>query len=141
MSNKVDLFDSTYGNFQEQVLAEIRCDTFGEDIGQNSWITVDEYDTFYGWLGLSAGAHVLEVASGSGGPALHLARTHGCQITGIDVNEEGSATANQAALAAQVTDVKFQFADANQRLPFEDSTFDAVMCMAQSFPVVAPAKV
>src|SRR5436190_8296319 len=50
MSNQVDLYNSTYGNFKEQVLAEIRKESYGEDIGQNSWITTDEYDMFYSWL-------------------------------------------------------------------------------------------
>ena len=48
MSKPVDLFNSTYGNFEEKVLAEIRRETYGEDIGQTSWITTDEYDTFHG---------------------------------------------------------------------------------------------
>ena len=61
----VDLYNSTYSNFQEGVLAEIRRETYGEDIGQNSWITTGEFDTFYGWLNLSADDHVLEIASGS----------------------------------------------------------------------------
>ena len=129
MSNQVDLYNSTYGNFQEQVLAEIRQETYGEDIGQNSWITTSEYDTFYSWLNLSAGDHLLEVASGSGGPALYLARKFKCQITGLDINEEGLKTANQSARDASIPGAKFQFADVNQRLPFDDETFDAVMCM------------
>ena len=129
MSRQVDLYNSTYGNFQEQVLAEIRRDTYGEDIGQNSWITTDEYDTFYSWLELSAGDHVLEVASGSGGPALYLAKKFKCRITGIDINEEGIKTANQHALDSKITDVQFQLADVNQRLPFDDETFDAVICI------------
>jgi SAM-dependent methyltransferase len=129
MSNKVDLYNSTYGNFQEQVLSAVRKETYGEDIGQNSWITTDEYDTFYGWLNLSAGARVLEVASGSGGPALYLAKKFKCKITGLDINEEGIKTANQHALDANITDAKFQLVDVNQRLPFDDETFDAVMCV------------
>lgn len=129
MPNQVDLYNSAYGNFQEQVLAEIRMETYGEDIGQNSWITTSEYDTFYSWLNLSAGDHLLELASGSGGPALYLARKFKCQITGLDINEEGLKTANQSAREATITGVKFQFADVNQRLPFDDETFDAVMCM------------
>ena len=128
MSKQVDLYNSTYGNFQERVLAEIRRDTYGEDIGQNSWITTSEYDMFFSWLNLSAGEHVLEIASGSGGPALYLAQKFKCQITGLDINEEGVRTANQHALDANITDAKFQLADVNQRLPFEDETFDAVMC-------------
>lgn len=129
MSNQVDLFNNTYSNFKEQVLAEIRRETYGEDIGQNSWITTDEYDIFFGWLGLSRQAHVLEVASGSGGPAIYLARQHGCRVTGVDINEHGLATARQAALDAQITNVVFQFADIDQRLPFENYAFDAIMCI------------
>lgn len=129
MSNQVDLYNSTYGNFAEQVLAEVRRETYGVDIGQNSWITTDEYDTFYSWLDLVPGDHVLEIASGSGGPALYLAQKYRCRITGIDINEEGIKTANQQALDAKVPDVKFQLADVNQRFPFDDGSFDAVMCM------------
>lgn len=129
MANQVDLFDSTYGNFEEKVLAEIRRETYGEDIGQTSWITTDEYDTFYGWLNLSPGDHVLEIASGSGGPALYLSNKFKCCITGLDINEEGVKTANQSALNANITDAKFQLADVNQGLPFDGETFDAVMCM------------
>lgn len=129
MSKQVDLFDSNYGNFNERVLAEIRRDTFGEDIGQTSWITVDEYDRFYRWLDLSAGNHLLEVASGSGGPSLYLARKFNVRITGIDINEEGIKTANQAAINANISDAKFQLADVNQSLPFDDDTFDGLMCI------------
>lgn len=129
MSKQVDLYDSTYGNFQEQVLAEIRRETYGEDIGQNSWITADEYETFYSWLDLSVGDHVLEIASGSGGPALYLAKKFQCRITGLDINEEGIKTANQQALDANITGAKFQLADVNQRLPFGNNSFDAVMCI------------
>lgn len=129
MSNQVDLYNSTYGNFKERVLAEIRRETYGEDIGQNSWITTDEYDTFYDWLGLAGKAHVLEVASGSGGPAIYLARRHGCRVTGIDINEEGITTSRQAALDAGISDADFQSADGDKRLPFDDNSFDAVMCI------------
>ncbi|MGH2426574.1 MAG: hypothetical protein ACRDF1_09885 [bacterium] len=46
MSDRVDLYNSTYGNFTEQVLAAIRRETYGEDIGQNSWVTADERFVF-----------------------------------------------------------------------------------------------
>ncbi len=46
MSAHIDLFYNTYANFTEQVLASVRAATFGEDIGQNSWVTADEYEGF-----------------------------------------------------------------------------------------------
>jgi cyclopropane fatty-acyl-phospholipid synthase-like methyltransferase len=129
MAKQVDLYNSTYGNFEAQVLAEIRRETYEEDIGQNSWITTDEYDTFYSWLNLSAGDHVLEVASGSGGPALYLAKKFKCRITGLDINEEGIKTANQSAVNANIADTQFQLANVDEPLPFDDATFDALMCI------------
>jgi len=49
MAKRVDLFDSTYTHFTRQVLETIREETFGQDIGQNSWNTVEEYDRFLSW--------------------------------------------------------------------------------------------
>jgi cyclopropane fatty-acyl-phospholipid synthase-like methyltransferase len=123
------MFYNTYGHFSEQVLAEIRKDTYGEDIGQNSWITTDEYDTFYSWLNLSPNDHLLEIACGSGGPALYLARKFKCHITGLDINEEAVKTADQQALDSGLQNVSFRLADVTRPLPFDDQTFDAVMCM------------
>jgi hypothetical protein len=56
MPVRVDLFDSTYSHFSEKVLDVIRKETFGTDIGQNSWVTVDEYERFIPWLELAADA-------------------------------------------------------------------------------------
>lgn len=130
MAERVDLFDSTYSHFTDRVLDAIRKETFGVDIGQNSWVTVDEYERFLSWLDLAAGHHVLEVASGSGGPALYLARTTGCRVTGIDSNESGVATASRmAAEFGEAQNVRFRAADASSRLPFEEGSFDALLCI------------
>ena len=130
MSKRVDLFDSTYSHFTEQVLEAVRKDTFGQDIGQNSWVTVEEYDRFISWLDLTPECHVLEVASGSGGPALYLANRLNCRVTGIDANENGVATATQSAAEHNQTDrVTFKVADANARLPFAEESFDAILCI------------
>jgi SAM-dependent methyltransferase len=130
MEKRVDLFDSTYSHFTQQVLEKIREETFGDDIGQNSWNTVEEYDLFLSWLDLQREHHVLEVASGSGGPACYLAEHWGCRVTGIDANEAGVATASQRAADSKQSDrVIFTVADANSRLPFVDDWFDALLCI------------
>ena len=117
-ANRVDLFDSTYSHFTEQVLDAVRKETFGEDIGQNSWLTRDEYDRFIGWLHVEGGHRVLEVASGSGGPAGYLAGQSGCHVTGIDSNEFGIATATRAAAESNLTDRMKFIAAASTRLAF-----------------------
>jgi SAM-dependent methyltransferase len=130
LTQRVDLFDSTYGHFTQDVLAVIRRETFGPDIGQNSWLTVEEYDRFISWLKLQPEQHVLEVASGSGGPALYLADRAGCHVTGIDSNQHGVAEATRAALESEHSHrINFRVADANSPLPFANDTFDALVCI------------
>src|SRR5688500_4755479 len=130
MTERIDLFYNTYGHFTEQVLGAVREETFGRDIGQNSWLTADEYDRFISWLALAPGQHVLEVASGSGGPALYLSARAGCRVTGIDANESGVATATHSAAGADAApQASFQTADANAPLPFADDLFDALVCI------------
>jgi len=130
MAERIDLFDSTYTNFTEQVLEAIREETFIRDIGQNSWLTVEEYDRFISWLRLAPEHHVLEVASGAGGPALYLADRVSCRVTGVDANESGVATATQSAVKSnQTRRLSFRVADANAPLPFEDNAFDALVCI------------
>jgi SAM-dependent methyltransferase len=130
MPERIDLFDSTYQHFTERTLDAIRKDTFGVDIGQNSWLTVDEYDRLLPQLALAPTSHVLEVASGSGGPALYVARTFGCRVTGIDANESGIATASKAAAAAGLGgQVEFRDVDATGPLPFDEAAFDALICI------------
>src|SRR5213592_1411466 len=130
MAKRIDLFDSTYSHFTRQVLETIREETFGQDIGQNSWTTVDEYDRFLSWLDLRPEHHVLEIASGSGGPGLYVAKRTGCSVTGIDANEAGVATATQSAADSNQADrLTFTVADANSPLPFDDDSFDAILCI------------
>ena len=130
LTERVDLYDSTYRHLEHPVLDAIRKATFGEDIGQNSWITVEEYDRLLAGLDIADGEELLEVATGSGGPAMHLAALTGCRVTGIDANPHGVETASRRAQAAGMADrVRFQVADANARLPFADDSFDGLVCM------------
>ena len=130
MDAPVDLFDSTYGHFTDDVLDAVRKETYGTDIGQNSWLTVDEYERLVPCLVLSAGDHLLEVACGSGGPARWVARATGCSVVGIDVNAHAIATAKKLIGGTpQETRVSFRLVDANAPLPFDDGSFDGLICI------------
>lgn len=123
-------YDAAYGRFADELCASIRREAFGEDIGQNSWLTADEQRRFCGWLGLDSSSELLEVGSGSGGPALYTAAMTGCRVTGVDIHEAGVAAANEAARERGLTErVHFVCADARKRLLFDNGSFDAVICI------------
>src|SRR6476469_9394377 len=121
---------STYANFDESVLEQVRRETYGEDIGQFGWVTAEEFRRFLSWLDLGPGSDVLDVACGTGGPALFIAQTTGCRVTGIDINEDGIRTANRMALARGMSEqAHFLQGNAGQPLPFDDASFDAITCI------------
>jgi SAM-dependent methyltransferase len=137
MNQKVDLYDSAYENFEAEVLGRVRRKTYGDDFGQNSWTTADEYRGWAGWLGLGQDSDLLEAGSGSGGPAIFVSKLTGCRVTGIDINEHGIANGREEAAKHGVGErVSFRKADADSRLPFAGGSFDAVISVdaANHFP-------
>jgi len=88
-TSSVDLYNNVYADFTSRAEAAVRQETYGEDLGQSSWLTAQEWLEFAARLGIGAGVEVLEVGSGSGGPAVYLALARGCRVTGVDINEHG----------------------------------------------------
>jgi ubiquinone/menaquinone biosynthesis C-methylase UbiE len=122
----VPLYASAYAGFTAR--DQVRRATYGDDLGQSGWVTSDELDRFAEWLGLGAGSHLLDVGCGSGGPALRLAETKGASVVGIDLLEEGIATATRLAKERGLGDrARFVSVDAGAPLPFDDQSFDAVI--------------
>ncbi len=75
------------------------------------------------------GEHVLDVACGTGAPALQVARKVGAQgwVVATDLNEEPLKIAAERAKQRGLTNVRFERADVHQ-LPFPDNEFDLVTC-------------
>ena len=72
------------------------------------------------------GKKVLDVGCGIGGPCRMLADVYGCELTGIDLNEEYIRTAIKLSeLVGLSQQTSFLQGDATQ-LPFEAHSFDAV---------------
>jgi cyclopropane fatty-acyl-phospholipid synthase-like methyltransferase len=123
-------YNANYGNFQTELYAQIRREAFGEDIGQNSWLTSDEQDRFFEWLDLSPEKVLLDVACGAGGPALRIAAATGCSVVGIDVHEQAVMTASSLATQRGLAErAEFRTIDATRSLPFSDASFDAITCI------------
>jgi ubiquinone/menaquinone biosynthesis C-methylase UbiE len=127
MSARVDLYNTYYDKFSADAQSIVRAETYGEDIGQSSWMTADELRHFIKLLGIDASTNVLEVGSGSGGPALFLATETGCKLTGVDVNEFGIKNANALARERGLESrAEFKLTDAAKPLTSDDKSFDVI---------------
>ena len=127
MSQAVNLYDNAYGNYELDVYREVRIETYGEDLGQTSWVTTEESSEIPRLLQLTSESRVLEVGCGSGRYALQVAEVVGCRLIGVDINGPGVANASQLARARNMESrVSFEQCDVSKRLPFQDQSFDAV---------------
>jgi SAM-dependent methyltransferase len=123
-------YGTYYRNFGAEAYAEIRRVEFGEDLGQNNWQTLPELERFAAQLELAEGARLLDVCCGAGGLSVHLARLTGCDVTGVDLEESGLQNGRRAAeVAGLEARVRFVRADASKPLPFEEGSYDAVLCI------------
>ncbi|MGB8065817.1 MAG: class I SAM-dependent methyltransferase [Candidatus Sulfotelmatobacter sp.] len=126
MADKVDLYDGAYGNYEAELYRQIRIETYGEDLGQTSWVTTEESNQIPQILDLAPHSFVFELGCGSGRYALQFAKRSGCRILGVDINESGVRTACRLAEAAQMSpECRFEQCDASKRLPYTDGHFDA----------------
>ena len=123
-------YDAQYSQSASRLYGEIRTAAFGEDIGQNGWLTADEHDLFIRWLDLDPRCTLLDVASGSGGTTLRMAHLTDCTVHGIDIHPQGVDAATAAAHDRGMTGrATFQVGDASRPLPFADATFDGLVCI------------
>jgi SAM-dependent methyltransferase len=84
---------------------------------------------FVGRIGLTDDMEVLDIGSGIGGPARHMAREHGVRVIGIDLTPEYVTVAEMLTQRAGLADrVEFRQGSA-AALPFDDEAFDAATLM------------
>jgi SAM-dependent methyltransferase len=84
-------------------------------------------------LRLGPDTHVLDIACGRGGPALVLASTFGCRITGVEKSPEFSAAAQaRAAEAGLAPLIDIVVADARE-FPLAPGSWDVALCLGATF--------
>jgi SAM-dependent methyltransferase len=82
-------------------------------------------------LSLGPESHVLDIASGKGGPARLLAETFGCRLTCVERAPEFVATARERTAVAGLEDrIEIVQADADT---YELGHYDAALCLGASF--------
>src|SRR5215467_14187277 len=127
MPPEFDLYDGLYARLAADPHQAVRRETYDEDLGQASWISLAEAREWFRLLDLRDGRAALEIACGSGGITCRMAQETGATCTGVDINARGieAARAQAQNLASRVS---FQLVDAGRRLPFPGESFDVVFC-------------
>jgi SAM-dependent methyltransferase len=82
-------------------------------------------------LGLHPGSHVLDVASGRGGPALILAQSFGCRLTCLERAPEFAAAARER-VAAEGLDDRIEIIETDAST-YELGRYDVALCLGATF--------
>jgi SAM-dependent methyltransferase len=85
------------------------------------------------WLRLGPETRVLDIACGRGGPAVLLASTFGCRITGVERASEFVATARERITAAGMEDLVEIIESGGRNFPLEPGAWDAALCLGATF--------
>ena len=124
-----EFYSAQYARFGSDIAVEIRREVYGEDQGQQGWRTLDEQAQIAALIDRRP-CHVLDIGCGSGGPSLALVAATGCTLTGIDREASAIEQAQRLASERGLSDkARFVAGDCRDRLPFEDGSFDVVVCI------------
>ncbi|MDZ4735398.1 MAG: class I SAM-dependent methyltransferase [Rhodospirillaceae bacterium] len=128
----------THGALGDAILAAARENAANPDrLTVRDLSAVDEFhlggvgatEHFVPQLGIAPDSHWLDVGSGIGGAARHVADRHGCRVTGIDLVTEFCAVARLLTETVGLSDrVRFHEGSA-LAMPFADGTFDGAYTM------------
>jgi tocopherol O-methyltransferase len=121
----LDLYEELWGEHVHHGFWDLgeRPDSDGADRKSATDRLVRELVSF---ADVPAGAKVLDVGCGIGGPALHLAGTHGCTVRGVTLSADQAKRANEKAREAGLAGLaSFVQQDAMSNT-FPDESFDVV---------------
>jgi SAM-dependent methyltransferase len=127
-SDSPSFYRGQYRRFASPLAAEIRRLVYGEDLGQQGWRALDEQEAIVRIV--SGRALALDVACGSGGPSLALVQRARCGVIGLDAEEAAVSWARREADRLGLAGLaRFETHNCDLPLPFEDQTFDVVICI------------
>ena len=119
-----------YGLFDSPLMRQLRLESYGEDIGQHSWVTASELRADIARLGLSDSSHLLDLGCGPCGPLSFMMAAVGCHGTGTELSAPALVVGRTRAISLGLQDsLVLVEADLNEALPFADESFDAAMSL------------
>lgn len=108
----------------------------GDRVPPEALKVVDEFhiggaeatDALLAKLDIGERSAVLDIGSGVGGPARHVALRHGCSITGLDLTPAFVEAARALSEMSGVKNVRFEVGSATA-MPFPDGSFDVALLL------------
>jgi SAM-dependent methyltransferase len=122
-------------------MQRIRREGYGEDIGQHSWVTADELRADIQRLQLTPASRLIDLGCGPCGPLTFVLNSVRCTGVGVDVIDAALQVGRARAESMGIGDLlETRQADFNAGLPFEASSFDAVISLDAVIHVSERAK-
>ena len=106
------------------------CPEEGESLADSAGLAravVRMIDVIVAPAAIGAGDHVVDAGCGIGGTAMHLVKTRGCTVTGVNICRPQLEIAEKKVRDAGLDDrIGFTYGDCSQHLPFADGSIDVV---------------
>ncbi|MCP4768256.1 MAG: methyltransferase domain-containing protein [Gammaproteobacteria bacterium] len=134
---KNDAYQIAYRTITSEAARSERSSAFGDDdIGQHSWTTPKELLDMISACELNERSVVMDVGCGAGGPAMFVAQQSGCQVTGVDIDDQGIEMANAEAIRRGLSHrCRFQIHNAADPFDFPDASFDLIFAIDSIFHI------
>lgn len=116
-------FNRRFETAIDPALLSAEKEVMGTDYGTTSYTTRSQADNLARRLELGSGKRLLDIGSGTGWPALYLAKSTGCHVTLTDPTSEGASTAGKR-IGDDALSATALLATGNA-LPFRDEAFHA----------------
>jgi hypothetical protein len=84
-------YGAQYDSFDSPLMQQLRRESYGEDIGQHSWVTANDLREDILQLELSSESRLLDLGCGPGGPLAYISGLVGCRCIGVDSNTHAIA--------------------------------------------------
>ena len=131
-------FDETFCKMAESPTWEALCrQVFGQSVrgGQLSFTPVAQLHLLVEKLHIASQSHVLELAPGTGGLSLYLAKLTGCRLTGLDISPVAVKIANEQAMLLGLSQrVNFEVGILPE-LSYQECSFDVVVSIDSVYGV------